>query len=376
MNQKHSIFCPFCSSCRITKKGFDRGKQRYKCKHCTRKFVNSQKHNSFKLVYEFLLNKSLRSFDSIKKDLLHRSICDIAYKLPKCQLLNKYLNIKFSGRIGLDAIFLKVEGGSMAALIAFDLDSFDVINVGVYDSECEASWTDFLSTLSYCLTNTYPKLFVSDGKKGINNSLKKLYEEVPRQVCVAHKLRRLEQIFPRIPTPYERILKEQTTRTLLSNSMEEFKDNEKQLLKIISSSSLRSRSPRYSIIEIRKARRVRGIIRYQKNDFLTQFRYPELVKEDRSNNSLEGVVNSFLKTRIKLFRGFKSRELVNYWINLLVLYYRFHTFKASKYKWRNGKTPVETNWDLDQKKYLKLKGKASHSWIPNLLKLGFTRSAF
>lgn len=352
MQKFHSILCPFCRSHSTIKYGFKSGKQRYQCKHCKKKFCNSQIHTRFLLIYEFLLNKSLRNFENIKKDKLHNEILSLAKKLPNCVTLNKYLNIKFSGRIGLDALFVSVEGIGMAVLVAFDLDSFDIIDCNVYDSECESSWTSFINTLSNSLTNSYPIIFVSDGKKGIHNALRKIYPDVPRQVCVAHKLRRLQAVFPRGDlTSYERILKDQANKVLLAKTFDIFKREELILLEITKSSNLRSTNIKQSIIELRKAYKVRGIIRYQKMDFLTQFKCPELVKEDRTNNSLEGVVNSFLKTRIKLFRGFKSRECIHTWINLLVMYYRFHKFKASKYKWRNGRTPIETNWDLNLNKY-------------------------
>jgi transposase-like protein len=295
----------------------------------------------------------------------------VAQKLSTCIFLNQYLHIKFSGRIGLDAIFVSVEGVSTAILIACDLDSLDIIDFGIYDSESEESWTDFLSNLNKSLNGIYPKIFVSDGKKGINNSLRKLYEFVPRQVCVAHKLRRLVNIFPqRALTKYERLIKDIANKTILSTTIDEFKENEAEFLRLVISPNLRSSNVHESVLEYRKALRARGVIRYQKSDFLTQFKYPDLIKEDRTNNALEGSVNSFLKTRINIFRGFKSHELFEYWIRLLVFYYRFHKFTSSKYKWRNKKRPIEINWDCDERKLSKILKNKTYSWIESLTKIG------
>jgi hypothetical protein len=370
LNKINSILCPFCSSHSVIKKGFKSSEQRYQCKYCHKKFCNTQKHFSYKIIYEFLQNKTLRNFETITKNTLHRAIIVIAKKLPPCVVLNQYLHIKFSGRIGLDAIFVSVEGVSTAVLIAFDLDSLDIIDFGIYDSESEYSWTDFLSNLSKSLNGIYPKIFISDGRKGINNTLRRLYEFVPRQVCVAHKLRRLVNLFPqRDLTTYERLVKDIATKTILSNSLDEFKENEFELLRLVKSPNLRSTNTHESVLEYRKALRARGIVRYQKADFLTQFKYPELVKGDRTNNSLEGSVNSFLKTRTNLFRGFKSQEIFEYWMRLLVFYYRFHKFTSSKYKWRNKRRPIEINWDCDEKKLRKILKSKSYSWIESLTKI-------
>lgn len=370
MNKNHSIKCPFCSSCSVVKKGLKSGKQRFLCKSCRKKFCNSQKHTQYKLIYEFLQNKSLRNFEYIEKDKLHKQIISVASKFPTCTKLNDFLNIKFSGRIGLDAIFISVEGLDMAVLIEFDLDSFDVIDFGVFESETEESWINLLRGLVNAMNGLYPKIFVSDGKKGINNALRREFEFVPRQVCVAHKLRRLKNIFPKKDlSQFEKIIKEKAKQVLLAKNKDDFDILQYELALTSKSFNLMSNDLHQRVLEIRKAAKALGVIRYQKSDFLTQFKYPDLVKSDRTNNSLEGVVNSFLKTRIKLFRGFKSKELINTWLNLLIMYYRFHTFKASKFKWRNGHSPIETNWNLDLNKYLKIVKNKTYSWIENLTKI-------
>jgi hypothetical protein len=369
LNKNLSIKCPFCQSHNIIKKGLKTGKQRYQCKSCKKKFCNSQKHIQFKQIYEFLQNKSLRNFEYIEKDKLHKQIISVASKFPTCSKLNNLLHIKFSGRIGIDAIFISVEGVSMAVLIAFDLDSFDVVNFGIFNQENEESWITFLRSLVDAMNGLYPKVFVSDGKKGINNALRREFEFVPRQVCVAHKIRRLENIFPkRDLSPFEKVIKEKAKQVLLAKTKDEFDILHYELALTSKSFNLMSSDLHQRVLEIRKASKALGVIRYQKSDFLTQFKHPNLVKTDRTNNSLEGVVNSFLKTRIKLFRGFKSKKLIHTWMNLLIMYYRFHKFKASKFKWRNRHSPIETNWNLDLNRYEKIVNKKTYSWIENLSK--------
>jgi len=263
-----------------------------------------------------------------------------------------------------------------AILIAVDLESLDIIYYGIYSSESEISWYDFLDGLSSSLNGVYPKLFVSDGKKGINNSLRRLYEFVPRQVCVVHKLRRLQNVFPqRRLTRYEKIVKKTASEAILASTLRDFIKAEHRLQRLTGASELRTVLSNDSILELRKTLRARGIIRYQKNDFLSQYFYKNVVKGDRSNNTLEGI-NSILKTRIRLFRGFKSKELFPYWMNLLVIFYRFHRFKSSKYKWRQNKRPIELNQNIDLKRFEKIAGNKSYSWLINLPRIRSSMSPF
>lgn len=42
------------------------------------------------------------------------------------------------------------------------------------------------------------KFFVTDGKRGLHQALAELFPNIPAQLCISHKQRRLNQIVPRI----------------------------------------------------------------------------------------------------------------------------------------------------------------------------------
>ena len=66
--------------------------------------------------------------------------------------------------------------------------------------------------------------------------------------------------------------------------------------------------------------------------------------------------------------GLKADAHVEPMIKLLVYYYRFHPFTASKFKDRNGSRPVELNQSVNRRKLTELtKGKQSYSWLENFL---------
>ncbi|MEW6408456.1 MAG: hypothetical protein AB1465_07285, partial [Patescibacteria group bacterium] len=88
---------------------------------------------------------------------------------------------------------------------------------------------------------------------------------------------------------------------------------------------------------------------------------------DITTNHLEGI-NSFLKERINLMKGFKKGENAFQLIKILIYYYRFHKFTSSNFPKRNGKNPISLNPIINQQKLNKItKGNQPYSWIRNLL---------
>lgn len=58
------------------------------------------------------------------------------------------------------------------------------------------------------------------------------------------------------------------------------------------------------------------------------------------NNTLEGF-NHIIKRRLNLMKGFKKDLNIDRWLKLILLDYRFHKVRSSKFKHRNGKSPLQ-----------------------------------
>lgn len=108
-----------------------------------------------------------------------------------------------------------------------------------------------------------------------------------------------------------------------------------------------------SQIDLTTYRHFRKIIRryrdyYRKRDELTAFaRYPEL-KIPKTTNLIEGFNSTTLEIRFTSIRGFEREETAKYYINALILKYRFHPFKCCKkpFMHLNGKSPLEISRPL------------------------------
>jgi hypothetical protein len=58
------------------------------------------------------------------------------------------------------------------------------------------------------------------------------------------------------------------------------------------------------------------------------------------NNVLEGF-NHIIKRKLRLTKGFKKELNIHRWLKLMLLDYRFHIIRSSKFPDRNGKSPLE-----------------------------------
>lgn len=181
--------CPKCNSLEsVVKRGFKKLKhgnrylkyQKYLCKDCNHNFVpqkqKASKYDSIALqaqiTFEYLLNRSLRKVKTsnavgrIGKDTILKTVIETAHTLPSTQALNTTLNIVWSGRYMLDALFFKVSGESRALLIICDAQSLDLIDYEIASTENYETWHAFLSRIQHHLSLPNEGVFfVSDGKK-------------------------------------------------------------------------------------------------------------------------------------------------------------------------------------------------------------------
>jgi len=288
-------------------------------------------------------------------------------KLPQITDLNIAIGIEWSGRFVLDGVFGRIAGKSFVVLICSDLVSLDIVYYSIHDYENYASWKNFCQQLKIVLSQCdyNPQFFISDGKKGLHQALQEDFATTPRQLCVAHKLRRIYQIIPHIRgNAIDKMIARFAVNAILAPDEKEYRFYQRTLEQF--------KKPfffdNFSEPHQNKLKKTIGALRYQQRQLFTRYRQPDLVGEDRTTNSHEGSINGFLKERMKLARGFKSPNNLDHLIKLLIYYYRFHPFVASKYSERNGQRPIELNI-VNRNDILNniTKGDKPWSWIKNLI---------
>lgn len=299
------------------------------------------------IVWEWCCKRSVRNvktstrFGRISKDAVLALVVQTGRALPLLEAVSRALGIAWSGRFALDGLFGKVAGISFVVLICSDLVSLDVVAYGVYESECYASWQHFLQRLHAVLSDQLdPQFFVSDGKRGLHQALSEVFHRTPRQLCTAHKLRRIFQIIPRIRgDAYDQMIAHIAARAILAPDVREFRVYVGLLTQFRKDPFHR----RLSDAHQRKLAKVIGALRFQQHQLHTRYRQPDLIGDDHTTNGHEGSINGFLKERFHLMRGFKSPDHVEPIVRLLITYYRFHQFTSSRYPERNGLRPIELN---------------------------------
>ena len=178
-----------------------------------------------------------------------------------------------------------------------------------------------------------------------------------------YKQRRIEQIIPHVyGDGYDKLFSHLAHRAIKSPIKEVYQF----YLNILISFKNSDECFIYPEARQKKLNKIIGSLRFQKSKLHTRYYHPDLIN-DTTTNHLEGI-NSFLKERFRLMRGFKKVRNAILLTKLLIYYYRFHKFTSSSLKERNGKCPVELNKVKNQQLLDEiLEGNKSYSWIRNLL---------
>lgn len=222
----------------------------------------------------------------------------------------------------------------------------DIVYYDIFPKENYQYWKIFLLKLATIIDiRSVSKFFVTDGKRGLHQALEEIFPSIPRQLCVAHKLRRICQIIPRVRgDKIDKTIFRIGVNCITAKDEETFNKQKNILIQLFQSSWYNNQpKPRQE-----KLKKVVGTVRFQQKYLNTRFKLPDLIKDDITTNPLE-CVNGILKERIKLIRGFKNPEHSELIIKLIITYYRFHKFTGSKFKHRNGKRPIELNIIKNQK---------------------------
>lgn len=309
--------------------------------------------------------KTSDAVGKIGKNTILQTLLLVSQKLPETSKLNKDLKIYWSGNFALDVTFVKISGKCFGLFLCSDFVSLDLLYYQIERLENYYSWRKFLIKLKLEMCGKrITKFFVTDGKRGLHKAVSEIFPSIPLQLCTTHKQRRINQILPRVRGDgYDKLFSRLGHLAIRAPLKEIYQ----LYLNILLDFRKDKEFENYSMPRQEKLKKVIGSLRFQKSRLHTRYDFPNLIK-DPTTNHLEGI-NSFLKERIKLIRGFKTYEHAELIIKLLIYYYRFHKFTSSNFKERNGKCPVELNQLNNQQLLTKIiKGNKPYSWIKNLIK--------
>ncbi len=265
--------------------------------------------------------------DVITKHYLIEHIEKLADTIPTQEQVTHWLKPKRSGYYALDGTWLKYRGRDLVLLILFDVRTLDIVAYHPAVKECEASYGALIKK-AYDAISPSVKGFFCDGDPGLLKALKTLFKGVPIQLCVFHKEKRASQIIPfaRPKTALDKEIKQKVQKILFAPTKQEA---------ITALGELKAFAKEHESYD--KLKKIVGILKRNFQLLLTHFDHPEM---SPYNNVLEGF-NHMIKRRTRLMKGFKKPINITRWLKLLMLDWRFHPLKESKFKDRRNKSPLQ-----------------------------------
>lgn len=328
------------------KRGWEtRSYQRYRCALCRCARHNAQLFGMFTTemiewaAYIYIRSMSLEntrdiiratfSMDVLSKDVLLGHMEKLADTLPSLSDVTRALKPSRSGYYAWDGTWFKLNGEDRVLLICFDVRTLDLVGSHVADDETYYTYCTLLEKIN----NAEPGImaqsrgFFADGERGLLKLLKERFSHTPIQLCAFHKYARIGQIVPFVrPKEIDKHIKGMTEAVIFAPTKSHAM---MALLKL----------KRYAQEHHtnKKLKKVIGVLKQNFDLLLTHFDHPEM---SPYNNVLEGF-NHIIKRKLRLMKGFKKEQNIDRWMKLILLEYRFHEIRSSKFKSRNGKSPLQ-----------------------------------
>ncbi len=286
--------------------------------------------------------------DVLSKKVLISHIEKLIDSLPINQDVTRKFKPRRYGYYALDGTWLKYRGKDIVLLILFDVRTLDVVAWTFSIQENEAGYQKLIN-IAKDEISAYAKGFFCDGDPGLLKALKKNYPGLPIQLCVFHKYSRVGQLIPFVhpKTEIDKLIKKMTETVLFAPT----KHEAIKALKVLIGYARTHQEHQGKI------NKVIGVLKRNFDLLLTHYDHPVM---SPYNNVLEGF-NHIIKRKLRLMKGFKKPINITRWLKLIILDYRFHKITSSKFKERNGKSPLQLA-GCDLPKY--------HNWM------SFVRRAF
>lgn len=277
--------------------------------------------------------------DILTKGLILDFIEGVADALPTIDDIDYLYYPKRSGYLAFDGVWFQFGKGQIVLLIAFDPETFDIVAAQFAREETQCTYEELITQAVNKIGAVNIKGVYADGDNGFMAAWKKLLPTVPFQLCVFHKELRMGQIVPVKSIGRSKRMKPQTKHDIKVFQLlfrdviyAETKDKSVQALERLKH-YVESRNHEQSERFLKAYRSLIKNFKYT----LTHFDHHHM----RRDNNLIECFNGCLKPRLKLMKGFKKRENLDRYLKLFLLEYRFHSLKESRFKDRNGNSPLE-----------------------------------
>ena len=335
---KRRVRCPYCNSLetrRHSKRKLVAGRKRNRwyCCICHRSFVLDFQDYQARATHFYYDNGE--TYRTVSREIglslptTYHKIKELSLRCKDPHEVSAELKPAWSGYILLDGDALSVRGIRENFLLSMDASTQDVPAAIVARAEDQAAWEILLSLLKD--KACYPfKGITSDGEPSVWAAIDKMMPSIPHQLCLKH---------------YHGFIcyriRYQTTKVKGKwRSYQKFMDDAHNMLFADTEREVKESLDYIARNYEFRGLNLNGIIRniYTDLPLLTAyFRHPGL---PRTTSSIEGLI-SRLDAKINLGDGFWHHETTWATLKMIILRYRFKKFTDSKFKERNGKSPLE-----------------------------------
>jgi len=358
------VKCPVCGEEKVIKSGKIKADrvfrtatkvelfQSYKCMRGHRFDGNTtgKYTNSFVewVVYVYLRSLSLnRTIDIVRathernilsKGNLLTMIERVTDELPTHGDINRLFHPQRTGHLAFDAVFFKWRRVGFGVMFAFDPKTFDIVYYQMALNEGKKYWEEFVKKTSFHFKKQgiKPVAIYSDGAKYLVPAIRKHFQGIPHQLCIVHKLVRMGQQVPIKSVHRSKKMSDKEKELILAFKhwferviFADTREDSVKRMKHLKDWVKRHPDPRFQ-------KATNGLNRNFKLT-LTHFNYDDVF---RDNNMIEGF-NSIIKTKLKLFKGFKKIQNIKRWLKLILLDYRFRPMRETRNKDTRNSSPLE-----------------------------------
>jgi transposase-like protein len=338
----------------MTKKGkYIQNVQTYRCEngHRFTRFQRQIWDDSFieHVVYVYLRCLSLNTTidivreeydtDILTKGTILDFIESVADALPSVDEIDTLYHPVRSGYLAFDGVWFSFKREQIVLLVCFDLETFDIVAARWEDDETEAGYERLITEAVNKMKAVNVKGAYADGDRGFLKALQRLLPTVPFQACVFHKELRMGQYVPVKSVRTSKQMSPQTKHDIKVFQLL-FREAIYAETKDASVTALERLKRYVDSNEHKQPERFLKAYRSLAYNFkytLTHFDHPHM---KRDNNLLE-CFNGILKPRLNLMKSFKKKENLDRYLKLFLTEFRFHPLKESRFKERNGNSPLQ-----------------------------------
>ena len=277
--------------------------------------------------------------DLLSKGLILEFIEAVADVVPTIDDIDGLFQPIRSGYLAFDGVWFSFQKEQMVLLICFDPETFDIVSARWESDETEAGYERLITEAVNKMKAVNVKGVYADGDRGFLKALKRLLPTVPFQACVFHKELRMGQVIPVKSVRHSRQMTPQTKHDIKVFQLL-FRDviyAETKDASVAALERLKQYVESNSHKQPERFLKAYRSLAYNFKYTLTHFDHPHM---QRDNNLLE-CFNGCLKPRLNLMKGFKKKENLDRYLKLFLLEFRFHPLKESRFKERNGNSPLQ-----------------------------------